>query len=164
MASRGLDIPNVAHVVNFDMPATIDDYVHRIGRTGRVGKKGLATAFFNNQDTGLASDLALLLTEVKQPLPDWLAACAAEYTGSSFSRYKFGGRDARYVHRLQAATKKSCSPVLIPPHPIPSPRGYSAWAAALAPRAARPPAATAAAVATTRAQAVAAVAATSGRR
>ena len=97
VASRGLDIPNVAHVVNFDMPATIDDYVHRIGRTGRVGKKGLATAFFNNQDTGLASDLALLLTEVKQQLPDWLAACAAEYTGSSFSRYKFGGRDARYV-------------------------------------------------------------------
>ena len=95
VASRGLDIPNVAHVVNFDMPATIDDYVHRIGRTGRVGKKGLATSFFNNQDTGLANDLALLLREVNQPVPDWLAACAAEMTGTGISRYKFGGRDVR---------------------------------------------------------------------
>ena len=46
VASRGLDIPNVAHVINYDMPNDIDDYVHRIGRTGRAGKKGLATAMF----------------------------------------------------------------------------------------------------------------------
>jgi superfamily II DNA/RNA helicase len=41
VASRGLDIPDVTHVINYDMPATYDDYVHRIGRTGRAGKKAL---------------------------------------------------------------------------------------------------------------------------
>jgi superfamily II DNA/RNA helicase len=45
VASRGLDIPDVSHVINFDMPATYDDYVHRIGRTGRAGKRGVALTF-----------------------------------------------------------------------------------------------------------------------
>jgi len=44
VAARGLDIPNVRHVVNFDMPSDIEEYVHRIGRTGRVGHTGKATA------------------------------------------------------------------------------------------------------------------------
>jgi len=42
IASRGLDISNVSHVINFDLPATYEDYVHRIGRTGRAGKRGIA--------------------------------------------------------------------------------------------------------------------------
>lgn len=45
VASRGLDIRDVSHVINYDMPATIDDYVHRIGRTGRADKKGVAITF-----------------------------------------------------------------------------------------------------------------------
>ncbi len=45
VASRGLDIPDVTHVINFDMPASIEDYVHRIGRTGRADKKGVAITF-----------------------------------------------------------------------------------------------------------------------
>jgi superfamily II DNA/RNA helicase len=45
VAARGLDIPNVSHVINYDVPATYDDYVHRIGRTGRGGKKGKALTF-----------------------------------------------------------------------------------------------------------------------
>jgi superfamily II DNA/RNA helicase len=61
VAARGLDIPHVTHVINFDLPTDIDDYVHRIGRTGRAGKKGLATAFFTDKDAGLAKSLAELL-------------------------------------------------------------------------------------------------------
>lgn len=45
VASRGLDIPDVSHVINYDMPASYDDYVHRIGRTGRANKKGVALTF-----------------------------------------------------------------------------------------------------------------------
>jgi ATP-dependent RNA helicase RhlE len=45
VASRGLDINNVTHVINYDAPATYDDYIHRIGRTGRADKKGVALTF-----------------------------------------------------------------------------------------------------------------------
>ncbi len=45
VAARGLDIPNVSHVINFDLPATYDDYIHRIGRTGRADKLGTALTF-----------------------------------------------------------------------------------------------------------------------
>lgn len=62
VAARGLDIPHVTHVINFDLPTDIDDYVHRIGRTGRAGKKGLATAFFSDKDSSLARGLAELLS------------------------------------------------------------------------------------------------------
>ena len=61
VAARGLDIPHVTHVINFDLPTDVDDYVHRIGRTGRAGKKGLATAFFTDKDSGMAKPLAELL-------------------------------------------------------------------------------------------------------
>lgn len=62
VAARGLDIPHVTHVINFDLPTDIDDYVHRIGRTGRAGKKGLATAFFSDKDSSLARGLSELLS------------------------------------------------------------------------------------------------------
>ena len=45
VASRGLDIDNVSHVINYDLPGTYEDYIHRIGRTGRADKKGKALTF-----------------------------------------------------------------------------------------------------------------------
>ncbi len=47
VASRGIDIPSVSHVINYELPATYEDYVHRIGRTGRADKKGIALTFAN---------------------------------------------------------------------------------------------------------------------
>ncbi len=45
VAARGLDIPDVSHVINYELPATYEDYIHRIGRTGRAGKTGKALTF-----------------------------------------------------------------------------------------------------------------------
>lgn len=50
VAARGLDIPDVSHVINYDVPATYDDYVHRIGRTGRGNKKGKALTFIEGRE------------------------------------------------------------------------------------------------------------------
>ena len=47
VAARGLDIPNVSHVINYDLPSTYEDYIHRIGRTGRAGKVGKALTFID---------------------------------------------------------------------------------------------------------------------
>lgn len=51
VAARGLDIPDVSHVINFDLPQSYDDYVHRIGRTGRGGKSGIALTFVKQRST-----------------------------------------------------------------------------------------------------------------
>ena len=45
VASRGLDIPDVSHVINYDMPESYEVYIHRIGRAGRIDKKGTALTF-----------------------------------------------------------------------------------------------------------------------
>lgn len=100
VAARGLDIPHVAHVVNFDLPNDIDDYVHRIGRTGRAGKTGLATAFFNENNASLAKALADLMQESNQEVPAWLTRFAARSSHAKNRRgggsgARFGGRDYR---------------------------------------------------------------------
>ena len=65
VAARGLDIPKVKHVVNFDLPNNIEEYVHRIGRTGRIGNQGRATAFFyKDRDGHLARALVKVLADV----------------------------------------------------------------------------------------------------
>lgn len=79
VAARGLDIDNVTHVINYDLPDSIDDYVHRIGRTGRAGNTGLAIAFFSpTGDRNLAKPMVKLLRETRQEVPDWLAAESAK--------------------------------------------------------------------------------------
>ena len=81
VAARGLDIPNVTHVVNYDLPTDIDDYVHRIGRTGRAGNTGISTAFFNRGNRGVVRDLIDLLKEANQEVPAFLENIAREGSG-----------------------------------------------------------------------------------
>ena len=49
VAARGLDIAGVSHVINYDLPGSDEDYIHRIGRTGRAGKKGKALTFIEGR-------------------------------------------------------------------------------------------------------------------
>ena len=88
VAARGLDIPNVTHVVNYDLPSDIDDYVHRIGRTGRAGNTGIATAFFNRGNKNIVRDLVELLREANQEIPDWLESVARESSFGSGGSYR----------------------------------------------------------------------------
>ena len=66
VAARGLDIPAVSHVFNFDMPSHAEDYVHRIGRTGRAGRKGVAISICTPSDQKYLDAIEAL---VKQPIP-----------------------------------------------------------------------------------------------
>jgi len=72
VASRGLDFPNVSYVFNFDMPKNIEDYIHRIGRTGRVGNKGKAISFYNIKNKQIGFDLVKELKKANQKIPDFL--------------------------------------------------------------------------------------------
>ncbi|XP_055594820.1 ATP-dependent RNA helicase abstrakt isoform X2 [Uranotaenia lowii] len=79
VASKGLDFPDVQHVINYDMPDDIENYVHRIGRTGRSGSKGLATTFINKAtEQYVLLDLKHLLIEAKQKVPPFLAELCSE--------------------------------------------------------------------------------------
>merc|ERR1711896_71254 len=76
VASRGLDVQDVELVVNYTFPLTIEDYIHRIGRTGRAGKTGRSVAYFCPNDStpgvdekALAHDLVKVLSDAKQDVP-----------------------------------------------------------------------------------------------
>ncbi|XP_021769438.1 DEAD-box ATP-dependent RNA helicase 21-like [Chenopodium quinoa] len=73
VAGRGIDIPDVAHVINYDMPGNIEMYTHRIGRTGRAGKTGVATTFLTLHDTDVFYDLKQMLIQSNSPVPPELA-------------------------------------------------------------------------------------------
>ncbi|XP_076119458.1 DEAD-box helicase 3 X-linked a isoform X4 [Alosa pseudoharengus] len=104
VAARGLDISNVKHVINFDLPSDIEEYVHRIGRTGRVGNLGLATSFYNDKNSNITKDLLDILVESKQEVPSWLESLAYEHQHKSSNRGRskrfsggFGARDYRQM-------------------------------------------------------------------
>jgi probable ATP-dependent RNA helicase DDX4 len=84
----------VKHVVNYDMPKEIDEYVHRIGRTGRCGNLGKATTFFDSdRDAELARGLVNVLSGAQQEVPDWLDEIAQGAYGAG----GFGGGGSNFA-------------------------------------------------------------------
>ena len=72
VAARGLDIPNVEFVLNVSFPLTIEDYIHRIGRTGRAGKHGVSHTFFTPFDKARSGELQNVLRQANMPVPEAL--------------------------------------------------------------------------------------------
>lgn len=86
VAARGLDVDDIRMVVNFDFPKEMETFIHRVGRTGRAGKKGFAVSFFVSEKNGrLARELVDILKRSNQEIPAQLESM------SSFS-YRKGGR------------------------------------------------------------------------
>ncbi|KAK5717381.1 hypothetical protein LTR15_009275 [Elasticomyces elasticus] len=77
VSARGWDVAGVAHVINYDLPSNmyggIQEYVHRIGRTARIGHQGLATSFYTDRDEDLAQDLVNILVECECEVPEFLS-------------------------------------------------------------------------------------------
>jgi len=84
VVARGIDIRDIRVVINYDMPTNIEDYVHRIGRTGRAGDTGVSLAYVTDTDLkGLGKDLQKLLTRSGQTVPDFIQQ--AQGSGGGFS-------------------------------------------------------------------------------
>ncbi|HZW74849.1 MAG TPA: C-terminal helicase domain-containing protein, partial [Caldimonas sp.] len=66
VAARGIDVPTISHVVNYGLPMKPEDYVHRIGRTGRAGRDGLAVTLAERMDAGMIRRIQQFTT---QPIP-----------------------------------------------------------------------------------------------
>lgn len=91
VAARGLDVKDVELVVNFDFPGTVEDYVHRIGRTGRAGNTGIAFTFMTADNAKQAYDLIGLMEEANQEIPEALYKLARRGGGNMNRRGHFGG-------------------------------------------------------------------------
>ncbi|KAK2950419.1 putative ATP-dependent RNA helicase DDX3Y [Blattamonas nauphoetae] len=107
VASRGLDIPSVRTVINYSMPNEMDRYVHRIGRTGRVGHTGTAITFIKRSDGGMIPQLIESLEQSNQEIPAFFEEIGGRRYGmGSGGGRKFGNRDARHDDRDQGGSYK----------------------------------------------------------
>lgn len=101
VAARGLDVPKVEHVINYDFPSNIETYTHRIGRTGRAGFMGLATSYLNSAARSVIPKLIRLLRSANQDVPSFLSNMAGDRGrgryrsswGKSRGGYRRGDRD-----------------------------------------------------------------------
>lgn len=92
VAARGLDIPDVSHVFNFDLPWAADDYVHRIGRTGRAGREGYSASLVSPDDLKFVADIEKVTGEAAVWLGD--PPSEEDIAGAGKRRRGRGGRGA----------------------------------------------------------------------
>jgi ATP-dependent RNA helicase DDX5/DBP2 len=90
VAARGLDVKDVEMVINYDFPNGVEDYIHRIGRTGRAGATGEAYTLFTSNDSKYARELSQVLSEAGQQVPTALAEMS-RYGGGGGRSSRWGG-------------------------------------------------------------------------
>jgi len=112
-AARGLDIKNVCHVINYDMPRSIIEYVFQIGQTKRVGNRGKATSFYDPEvNAPLAKDLVKILQQAEQVVPSWLQEAASNAVVSSYTHPgHFGGKYFRKFEHKTYGSKSTLAPL-----------------------------------------------------
>ena len=114
VAARGLDVNDVKVVINYDFPNNLEDYVHRIGRTGRSGKTGISYAFFTSENYALVKQVKSFLIKAEQQIPEKFEELSGGnydskkkrggsrnssrggYSGGSGRGYSGSGREDRY--------------------------------------------------------------------
>jgi len=95
VAARGLDIKDITKVVQYDMPANIDSYVHRVGRTGRCGNKGDAISFVNRDNANVIGDLIKQLEKEELEVPEWMHSLSYRKKGKGGRKGGYKGRGGR---------------------------------------------------------------------
>ncbi|KAF5098868.1 hypothetical protein DV451_003219 [Geotrichum candidum] len=91
VASRGIDVKGINFVINYDYPSNSEDYVHRIGRTGRAGSKGTAITLFTQDNNKQAKDLVTILSEAKQEIDPKLQEMVRFRGGGRGGNSRYGG-------------------------------------------------------------------------
>ncbi|XP_062042339.1 probable ATP-dependent RNA helicase DDX43 [Lepus europaeus] len=86
LASRGLDVHDITHVYNYDFPRNIEEYVHRVGRTGRAGNTGVSITLITRNDWRIAAELIHILERANQNIPEELVAMAERYNARKLKR------------------------------------------------------------------------------
>jgi ATP-dependent RNA helicase DDX5/DBP2 len=86
-----LDVKGINYVINYDYPSNSEDYVHRIGRTGRAGSKGTAITLFTQDNSKQAKDLVTILSEAKQPIDPKLQEMVRFRGGGRGGNSRYGG-------------------------------------------------------------------------
>ena len=99
LLARGIDFKTIGTVVNFDIPVTIESYVHRIGRTGRAGKKGLAVTLFTEDDKDRLAPIAKMIHDSGFPVEEWMLKLHV-------SKKRQRSLSTSTPHRMIVSTKK----------------------------------------------------------
>jgi ATP-dependent RNA helicase DDX43 len=99
VASRGIDVKDITCVINYDFPRNIEDYVHRVGRTGRAGLLGTSITYMAREDWKHSKELIEILTKGEQEVPQSLIEMSERYDAMLKKRAEEGGRDRGGFHR-----------------------------------------------------------------
>jgi ATP-dependent RNA helicase DeaD len=85
VVGRGIDVTSISHIINYDIPQSSDDYVHRVGRTGRMGREGVAYTFVTTEEGGELTRIEILINRLlkRDEIPGFAAVASLAAVGST---------------------------------------------------------------------------------